>query len=358
MAGEAGAAAVELKERFRGCLLGLAVGDAVGTTVDGKKRGSFTPLTDMVGGGRYRLLPGQWTDDTSMALVLAESLIEKGAFDPMDQGHRYWRWYSGGHLSSTGQSFNVGMSVRGAIAKFNPVPDDRRRMADEPIRPFPGSVADWAAGNGCVVRVCPIVMFFHKYPEVALDRSVDSVKVTHGSEIAKDAVRYFTGLLLGCLLGVSKDELLSQRYCPIPNLYTEKPLVPEIDTVACGSFKTEDEAQIKAIGYAVSSLEAALWGFYHTDNFRDGCLKVANLGNDSDTAAAIYGQLAGAHYGIGGIPEHWQKNCFVSPLILLFADELYRLSFTIAEAPPLGVTESAYLRGIERYAGEGERNGV
>ena len=59
MAGEAGAAAVELKERFRGCLLGLAVGDAVGTTVDGKKRGSFTPLTDMVGGGRYRLLPGQ-----------------------------------------------------------------------------------------------------------------------------------------------------------------------------------------------------------------------------------------------------------------------------------------------------------
>ena len=87
-------------------------------------------------------------------------------------------------------------------------------------------------------------------------------------------------------------------------------------------------------------------------------LSAANLGNDSDTAAAIYGQLAGAHYGIGGIPEHWQKNCFVSPLILLFADELYRLSFTIAEAPPLGVTESAYLRGIERYAGEGERNGV
>lgn len=96
----------------------------------------------------------------------------------------------GGHLSSTGQSFNVGMSVRGAVAKFNPVPDDRRRMSDEPIRPFPGSVADWAAGNGCVVRVCPVPLFFHQYPAVALDRSVDSVKVTHGSEIAKDAVRY------------------------------------------------------------------------------------------------------------------------------------------------------------------------
>ena len=86
------------------------------------------------------------------------------------------------------------MSVRGAIAKFNPVPDDRRRMSDEPIRPFPGSVADWAAGNGCVVRVCPVTMFFHKYPEVALDKSVDSVKVTHGSEIAKDAVRSDTSI--------------------------------------------------------------------------------------------------------------------------------------------------------------------
>ena len=78
-----------------------------------------------------------------------------------------------------------------------------------------------------------------------------------------------------------------------------------------------------------------------------------NLGNDSDTSAAIYGQLAGAYYGIEGIPEEWRKKCFVSSLILLFADELYRLSFTVAEAPPLNVPESTYLRGVERYAGEG-----
>jgi ADP-ribosylglycohydrolase len=349
--GEA-AAGVALKERFRGSLMGLAVGDAIGTSADGKARGSFTPLTDMVGGGRYRLLAGQWTDDTSMALLLAESLIEKGAFDPMDQGNRYWKWYSTGHLSSTGQCFNVGMSVRGAVAKFNPVPDDRRRMSDEPIRPFPGSVADWAAGNGCLVRICPIPLFFHKYPAVAMDRSVDSAMVTHGSEIAKDACRYFAGLLVGALQGVSKEELLSQRYCPLPNHYQEKPLVPEVDSVACGSFKTAEEGGIKPTGYAVSSLEAALWGFHHTDNFRDGCLKVANLGNDADTAAAIYGQLAGAYYGIGGIPEHWRDRVFVSPLILLFADELHRLSFTIPEAPPLDVMESTYLRGVERYAGE------
>ena len=94
-----------------------------------------------------------------------------------------------GHLSSTGQCFDVGMSVRGALAKFNPVPD-QRRGPEEPIRPFPGSVADWAAGNGCLMRNCPIPLFFHKYPAVALDKSVDSCMITHGSGIAKDSCRF------------------------------------------------------------------------------------------------------------------------------------------------------------------------
>jgi ADP-ribosylglycohydrolase len=345
------AASIELKDRFRGSLLGLAVGDAVGTTVDNMPRGSFPPVTDMVGGGRFSLLAGQWTDDTSMALILAESLIEKGAFDPMHQGSRYWKWYQSGHLSSTGLCFNVGVTVRGAVSKFNPVPD-RRRPAEEPIRPFPGSVADWAAGNGSLTRLCPVPLFLHKYPEVAMDLSVDSSKITHGGVAASDSCRYFAGLLLGCLQGVSKEELLSPRYSPVPNHYEEKPLVPEVDAVACGSFKTTDEEQIKAISYVVSSLEAALWAFYHTDNYKDGCLKVVNLGNDADTAGAIYGQLAGAYYGVGGIPEEWRKRCFLSSLILLFADELHRLSFTISEPPPMNVLESTYLRGMEKYAGD------
>jgi ADP-ribosyl-[dinitrogen reductase] hydrolase len=111
------------EERFRGCLLGLAVGDAVGTTLEFKRPGSFTPVTDMVGGGPFRLQAGQWTDDTSMALCLAESLIECKGFNAHDQMKRYVRWYRQGHLSSTGRCFDIGNTTRTALQR-----DDALRL--------------------------------------------------------------------------------------------------------------------------------------------------------------------------------------------------------------------------------------
>src|SRR5262245_49481141 len=106
------------KSRFRGCLLGLACGDAVGTTVEFTRPGSFPPLEDMVGGGPFRLKPGEWTDDTAMALCLATSLTEKGAFDPLDQMQRYVRWWRQGYLSCTGSCFDIGNTVRAALQRF------------------------------------------------------------------------------------------------------------------------------------------------------------------------------------------------------------------------------------------------
>ena len=105
---------MELRDRYRGALLGLAVGDALGTTLEFKRPGSFAPITDMVGGGPFGLKPGQWTDDTSMALCLAESLVECRGFDPVDQLRRYCRWYREGHLSSTGRCFDIGNTTRAA----------------------------------------------------------------------------------------------------------------------------------------------------------------------------------------------------------------------------------------------------
>ena len=101
--------------RYRGSLLGLAVGDALGTTLEFKSPGTFTPITDMVGGGPFNLEPGEWTDDTSMALCLAESLIEKEKFDPIDQMQRYLKWDREGYLSSNGKCFDIGMTVRNVL---------------------------------------------------------------------------------------------------------------------------------------------------------------------------------------------------------------------------------------------------
>ena len=110
-------------DRYRGCLLGLAAGDALGTTLEFKQPGTFAPLTDMVGGGPFGLKPGEWTDDTSMALCLAESLVTKRAFDPIHQLETYVRWWRHGHLSVKEVCFDIGNATRGALARFKEYPE-------------------------------------------------------------------------------------------------------------------------------------------------------------------------------------------------------------------------------------------
>jgi len=129
------------QHRFRGCLLGLACGDAVGTAVEFHRRGSFPPLTDMIGGAYFQLKPGQWTDDTSMALCLATSLTELNRFDPADQMRGYCKWVDEGYLSSNGRCLDVGNTVYDALERF--------RQTGEP---FSGSTDPQSAGNGCIKR--------------------------------------------------------------------------------------------------------------------------------------------------------------------------------------------------------------
>ena len=301
--------------RFRGSLLGLAAADAVGTTLEFKAPGSFKPIADMVGGGPFGLLPGQWTDDTSMALCLAESLVQKRGFDARDQMERYLRWFREGYWSSTGCCFDIGNTVRGALQRF--------LQTDEP---FAGSTDPYSAGNGSIMRLAPIPMFFVEDPLQALEMSGESSRTTHGAETAVSACRYFGGLILGALQGFDKAQLLAPHYTPVPGYWLQHPLHPEITAVAAGSFKEKQPPAIKGSGYVVQSLEAALWAFYHSDSFRDGCLLAANLGDDADTTAAVYGQFAGAFYGLEGIPANWQIQVTRQSEILGLADQLYELS--------------------------------
>lgn len=298
--------------KYKGCLLGLAVGDAVGTTVEFRSPGTFEPVRDMVGGGPFELEPGQWTDDTSMALCLAESLLACEAFHPRDQMERYVRWYREGYLSSTGSCFDIGNTVRMALERF-----------EQSGEPFSGSVKRAASGNGSLMRLAPVPMLYAANAREAIIRSGDSSLTTHGSVLAVDACRYFGGLLVGALQGASKEELLSPLYCPVPDFWRANRLVPEIGQVAEGSFKTKQPPEIKGSGYVVESLEAALWAFYRSDSFEEGCLLAVNLGDDADTTAAIYGQLAGAYYGMNGIPANWLQRIAMKDFIGQTAMRLY-----------------------------------
>jgi len=142
-------------DRIRGALLGLAVGDAVGTSLEFQPPGTFEPIDDMIGGGPFHLKPGEWTDDTSMALCLGESLREAG-FDPADQMDRYTRWLSGGYMSSTGSCFAAGWTTSNAIARFVEIG-----------QPFAGSIDEDSAGNGSLMRLAPVPIWASPDEELA-----------------------------------------------------------------------------------------------------------------------------------------------------------------------------------------------
>ncbi len=302
-------------DRYKGAFLGLAAGDALGTTLEFCSPGTFAPIDDIVGGGPFRLKPGQWTDDTSMALCLAASLVERQGLDLLDQLERYLRWFREGYMSSTGRCFDIGNTTREALITF-----------ESSRSPYSGPTDPWSAGNGSLMRLAPVPVFFARSPVDAIQNCAESSRTTHGAINAVDACRYFGALLVGAVNGVSKDELLAERYSPTPGYWEEYPLSREIDEVAAGSFKRREPPEIKGTGFVVKSLEAALWAFDRSNSFREGCLLAVNLGDDADTTGAIYGQIAGAFYGEGGIPKSWLSRLAMRDVIESLAQRLFELS--------------------------------
>lgn len=306
---------MEAIERYRGALLGLACGDAVGTTVEFMPRGSFAPVTDMLGGGPFSLAPGKWTDDTSMALCLAESLVQTGRCDPVDQMARYANWYEWGYWSSTGICFDIGLTTKGAIHQF--------LLTGEPLA---GSRDPGSAGNGSLMRLAPIAMRFGHDEELVQDMAALSSQTTHAAAECLDACRVFAVALSRALRGLPKEKVLELGGLPIGS--------DKIRALAVADHAAKPAEQIKGSGYVVNSLEAALWCYARHDNFRDAVLEAVNLGDDADTTGAIVGQIAGATYGAVGIPAAWLDRLHLAQEIAGFADSLWRSQQQVLVATP------------------------
>jgi ADP-ribosyl-[dinitrogen reductase] hydrolase len=300
---------ISLDDRYLGCLLGLAVGDAVGTTLEFKPRGSFTPIIDMDGGGPFNLEAGQWTDDTSMALCLAHSLAYRNGFNAEDQMNRYCNWWQLGYMSSTGDCFDIGMTVVTALRGYLESKD-----------PFQGSVDPLSAGNGSLMRLAPIAMFYHPNLELMLRYAGESSRTTHGAEECIDACRYFSSLLHACFLGLDKQEILDSGF------YTPK--TKKVSEIAKGVYSSKEQSQIQGTGYVIDCLEAALWCFSKANSFEEAILMGANLGDDADTTAAVCGQVAGAYYGAEGIKPDWLAKLSMKDEITELSLKLFSLSET------------------------------
>jgi ADP-ribosyl-[dinitrogen reductase] hydrolase len=273
-----------VEDRALGCLIGLAVGDAVGTTLEFERRDARPPLTDMVGGGPFALAPGQWTDDTAMALALAESLVARPEFDAHDLMLRFVAWWQDGDYSCTGRCFDIGTTTRAALARYG-------RTGD----PFAGSTDPESAGNGSLMRLAPVALHGvagGDWRRIAREQSA----TTHGAAACLDACEHYGALLVEAIGGAGREAVLAPRVIGA---------VPEVAAAFAGSWQDKERRQIASSGYVVHSLEASLWCVGQTETFRDAVLLAANLGDDADTTAAITGQLAGALYGLSDMPEAW-----------------------------------------------------
>ena len=276
------------KDRAVGCLLGLAVGDALGTTLEFEARDRNPPLTDIVGGGPFRVKAGVWTDDTSMALCLADSLIAREHLDQWDLMERFLRWREDGENAVDRCVFDIGITSRGALSRYR-----------ETGNAVAGRKDPRAAGNGSLMRLAPVPIRWHRDGARAAVEARRQSETTHGAEAAMDGCAYFAGLLVQAIAGNDKSVVLS------PQVFEGNPAIKEI---AAGSWRGKQRDEIQSSGYVVHTLEAALWAVDAAESFEQAVLTAANLADDADTVAAVAGQLAGALWGASGIPERWRQR--------------------------------------------------
>lgn len=280
-----GRSADAILDRAKGALVGLVVGDAVGTTLEFQSRDSYPLLTNMVGGGPFRLGAGEWTDDTAMAVALAESLIDCGCLDPADLMHRFVKWRDSGAYSCTGTCFDIGTTVSAAL--------NRWLWSSEPLA---GSSDPLSAGNGSLMRLAPVALRYWQDRKQLAEVAADQSRTTHGAAEAIAACVAFANMLADAIEGRLRGEVLRSRSGDCP---------PGVASIITGSWRGKARDEVQSSGYVAHSLEAALWSVGRTADFRSAVLTAANLGGDADTTAAITGQLAGALYGLSGIPAEW-----------------------------------------------------
>ncbi|MCY4355055.1 MAG: ADP-ribosylglycohydrolase family protein [Truepera sp.] len=301
--------AEDIRDRALGAFLGLAVGDAVGTTLEFCSRDAQPRLQDLVGGGPFELPPGAWTDDTAMALALADSLAASETLDCRDLMDRFIRWWQEGDYSCTGHCFDIGNTTRQALDRY-------RRTGD----PLAGSTDPQSAGNGSLMRLAPVALrFWHDRPRLIAD-AADQSRTTHGAEEAVGACRAFAELLAEAIAGSPRADLLARRSFEG---------APAVARVMAGSWRGRPRNRIRSSGYVVHTLEAAIWSVARTGDFRNAVLLAANLADDADTVAAVTGQLAGALYGLSGIPDSWLERVAWKDRLLEAAQRL--LSASLAD---------------------------
>jgi ADP-ribosyl-[dinitrogen reductase] hydrolase len=277
-----------VKDQALGAFVGLAVGDALGAPVEFKEPGEFGPVLDYARSYVWQIPAGYWTDDTSLAVCLAESIIHKNTVDPDDIMQRFVRWYVHGENSSTGRCFDIGSTTRSNI----------QRYIDQGVYTPAPNIA-WQSGNGGIMRLSPVAVRYWNDLDLVKEFSIMQSQTTHGSDECVRCAQQLGVMLARAIQGQPVWQELNQK------------------------LSDYDPSKISNGGRASTTLLAAEWCVATTDNFQAAVCKAVNLGGDADTIGAVTGQIAGSIYGLSGIPERWKKGLYDYERLLDLAQMLF-----------------------------------
>ena len=292
-----------IEKQIKAVMLGHAVGDALGVPVEFESRDklSKSPVTGMMGYGSYPVPAGAWSDDTSMSLA-AMDVLSRGELDDFAIMTNFVKWLEDGAFTPTGKSFDVGRTCLKAIRRFIGLVDSKEADVT-----FYGLDGEYDNGNGSLMRIHPfsLMAWFDKRLKSNYEEIIDRASaLTHAHERSKLACKIYTLILFHLLEKPRKDSIVSALDM-VKNRYSDHPEYHHYERLLSVHFNKLSVEEIKSSGYVVDTLEAAVWCVLTTDSYKDCVLKAVNLGNDTDTIAAITGGLAGALYGYEAIPKEW-----------------------------------------------------
>jgi len=278
-----------------GSIIGLAIGDALGTTLEFRQNPSSdrtTWHTEITGGGPFGLEAGGWTDDTSMALALMQAYNDAKAFDAALIGQYFVQWYRKGAFSHTGTCFDIGYTTRTAL--------DRIELKTRGLSPYQGDTDPQSSGNGGIMRLSPAVVANHQNFRQAIVESIDQSRITHAS---------------------AECELYSELLARV--IYHGDPFLPEVAPYVLPD--DTDWNELNASGYVKDTFTCAMWAARNTNSFEECLIQTVNRQDDADSTGAVAGQIAGSMYGLSGIPSRWLEKLLWREQIEQSVRDLYKL---------------------------------
>lgn len=306
-------------------LLGLAVGDAMGVLVEFMAREALraNPVTDVRGYGTHHQPPGTWSDDASLTFCLAESLLY--GYHLRDMAQRFIDWSQAKIWTPHGRVFDIGITTSQSIRILE---DILTHGEEEQLLYLRYEADEYSNGNGSLMRILPLIVVLQGKPlEEQFEHIWQVSALTHGHIRAAMACFMYLRFADYLLKGADKETAYAKMRVEVADFFVKQAIAPaevaHFDRLIQNDIRTLPESAIKSDGYVVHSLEASFWVLLRNNNYRDTILEAVNLGNDTDTTAAITGGLAGILYTQAGIPANWLDVLVKKDTIIELGNALY-----------------------------------